>query len=400
MLGEKIMSEFIPLTSKDPGYYYPNRYRAARPWLKELLKECESFGLDTFSGGLYKPFYDMVAEHIFGSGQQVLEQTELAEERVVVTREAVLAEAYLVFTRFGKQIFHFSPILSKMLSVTSVDEIFISDLSLNYDSFYMSFGKQHQLILSDTDGSHSCVDGAFIWRIPDESEEGIDFLSITLTSIKDSHISPRQHLIIGHDLFYHSLLEFSPSTTVGEQLEQDKKEKIEEYDTSRSEHVDLLAEKNKGFYKPDAENLRYWAKASEYNQNNIQVYCDAIKLIINGLCYLTSIKNDVIQKYAESVPKKIREKSENAQKPKDRQRAISKLESMGYTRIHFCGEKLQRDYESIHQRKELPPHWRRGHWRNQACGKQLSERKLKWIKPTIVRSDKGAPARGHLYSID
>ena len=31
-------------------------------------------------------------------------------------------------------------------------------------------------------------------------------------------------------------------------------------------------------------------------------------------------------------------------------------------------------------------HWRRGHWRRVACGKQFSERQLRWIKPVLVNS--------------
>lgn len=31
-------------------------------------------------------------------------------------------------------------------------------------------------------------------------------------------------------------------------------------------------------------------------------------------------------------------------------------------------------------------HWRRGHWRRVACGKQFSDRQLRWIKPVLVNS--------------
>lgn len=37
--------------------------------------------------------------------------------------------------------------------------------------------------------------------------------------------------------------------------------------------------------------------------------------------------------------------------------------------------------------KEKPPHWRRGHWRMQACGPKLSERKRILIPPVMVRPD-------------
>ncbi len=38
--------------------------------------------------------------------------------------------------------------------------------------------------------------------------------------------------------------------------------------------------------------------------------------------------------------------------------------------------------------KEMPPHWRKGHWRMQVCGKGHAERKRILIAPVLVRADK------------
>ncbi len=395
------MNKLEQLAPKNPYYYYPNRFNASRPWLKKLIKECNGLEIEAFTGGLYKPFYDMIYARIFGIDLSTNEDVEPAENRIIATREALLSESYLVFSRFGKQIFHFAPILSKLLSSTNADDVYLSDLSLNYDSFYMSFGKQKKLVLSDADGSISYVDGAYIWRMPDDSEEGIDFLSITLTSIKDGQSFNDYNFAPGTDLLFHSLLDFSSSSTVGEQIEQDFNQKRENYNTSRPEYIRSLAENNKVIFNPESENSKYWSSVSEYSLGNMPIYCEAIKLVINALCYLNSEKIDVTRKYPEGTPEKLMKKAESAQKAKERKRANSKLESLGYTRIHFCGEKIQYEYdESIGQEKELQPHWRRGHWRNQPYGKSLSERKLIWIKPTIVRADKGSPSGGHVYSVE
>jgi hypothetical protein len=34
-------------------------------------------------------------------------------------------------------------------------------------------------------------------------------------------------------------------------------------------------------------------------------------------------------------------------------------------------------------------HWRRGHWRQQACGEGRDSRKLIWIRPVLVEADRG-----------
>jgi hypothetical protein len=80
------------------------------------------------------------------------------------------------------------------------------------------------------------------------------------------------------------------------------------------------------------------------------------------------------------------EKIDGARKPKDIQRTISKLTSMGYTKIHFCGKAFEpQNTDHFGVGSEIRAHWRRGHWRNQPCGPQLSGRKLIWIMPVLVR---------------
>jgi hypothetical protein len=58
--------------------------------------------------------------------------------------------------------------------------------------------------------------------------------------------------------------------------------------------------------------------------------------------------------------------------------------------VHLCSPRLSDPTEG-HSGHEVEPHWRRGHWRLQPHGTGLSLLKLIWIRPTIVRRDKGEP---------
>lgn len=49
--------------------------------------------------------------------------------------------------------------------------------------------------------------------------------------------------------------------------------------------------------------------------------------------------------------------------------------------------------------RELLPHWRRGHWRRQAHGAGNLERRLIWIRPVLVRRDRGEDVEGHVYVV-
>jgi hypothetical protein len=80
-------------------------------------------------------------------------------------------------------------------------------------------------------------------------------------------------------------------------------------------------------------------------------------------------------------------------------RDLQRLRKEGYTEINFCGESLERQFSEAFTGKELSPHWRRGHWRNQAVGTLRAEHRLMWIRPTLVRKEKQREGEilGHIY---
>lgn len=49
--------------------------------------------------------------------------------------------------------------------------------------------------------------------------------------------------------------------------------------------------------------------------------------------------------------------------------------------------------------REMPVHWRRGHWAMQPCGPRFSERKLIFRLPVLVRSDKLAVPKSDLTTV-
>ena len=71
----------------------------------------------------------------------------------------------------------------------------------------------------------------------------------------------------------------------------------------------------------------------------------------------------------------------------------------GFSKINYIGNTYKK---SVNRNTDTPnknvsPHWRRGHWRNQRYGEKLVEKKLIWIKPVIVNRDIGTPQKGHIY---
>jgi len=115
------------------------------------------------------------------------------------------------------------------------------------------------------------------------------------------------------------------------------------------------------------------------------------------ISYLNLKDKDVVYKYPN---KNIQEKVEKSSSKKQLEDNISKAESMGYRKIHFCGYSYERNHCNKEKGNSVKTHWRRGHWRHQLYGVGLSEHKLIWIRPAIVRKDQGEPTYGHIYQVD
>jgi len=80
--------------------------------------------------------------------------------------------------------------------------------------------------------------------------------------------------------------------------------------------------------------------------------------------------------------------------------AMRQLHGKGARKAGKLRRQMEHLYDSVvlgppalpdHLRKvvgEMSPHWRRGHFRMQSCGPQMSQRKIIFIAPTVVRADR------------
>lgn len=133
-------------------------------------------------------------------------------------------------------------------------------------------------------------------------------------------------------------------------------------------------------------------------KQGFDVFKEALRLVINGLCYITSYREEIKEQWPDETPKLILERMNKATKNSSRQKIRGELTALRYTKVNFCGRTISKDnVELISAGREISAHWRRGHWRNQACGQGLQDRKLIWIMPVLVRKDKENPELGHIY---
>lgn len=124
-----------------------------------------------------------------------------------------------------------------------------------------------------------------------------------------------------------------------------------------------------GFSEEQKTNIQdHWAQHSrerEFTMKNVTVTLTAMKLVANALLYLSQYPDDV-------------ETAWQAQG-----KTLSRAQNDGFTIIRKVGKLFEQE-EAKGTGSSPAPHLRRAHWRRQAYGPGLSQRKLMWIRAARV----------------
>ena len=375
--------------------YHPERYRITRPFAKKIATIYQSLtGTATIAN---QETFIAITTHIqetYNDGIMALPFEQRPENLQLAMHECSLAMHYAAYVCHGRQVFHFNDDITEQFRHTDVDEIKVGALLFPYSSFYMSFGKQPDL---DLYGGRF-VDGAYISIISSPEEK---ILQILLSTCPDDprNTQGRFDWILHEDKYYYLPLSIESAS---EPISLVAKRALDDdlAHTRQSGEKAILEYEKMGARHRRGESLK--TELAELN-SGYPIFSEALKLIINGLCYLSAYPDDIELRWPLDTPKPLLEKIDRAQKPKDIQRNTSKLTSMGYTKIHFCGKAFEpRNTDAQGLGSQVRAHWRRGHWRNQPYGPQLSGRRLIWIMPVLVRRDKadGDQLTGHIYIVD
>jgi hypothetical protein len=337
-----------------------------------------------------------------------------------VDRYADTAIHYAAFCSFGRQIFHFNNEIVEQFRKTDIDEVLLESLKFPYEVFYMSFGKQSDLTLWNKD---YFVDGAYISMFNNE-ERSLQILLTTVIGdlnratppqIFDWNFNTARDLYLPHptspdqkfdwifypeEHYYLSVPMDDLSQPIFTVVEKALNEEFENRKKAAQKPLPPPPVEGKVIInrRPETEKREMRELEEGY-----PTFKEALKLIINGLCYISAYPDDIETQWPSDTPQALLERINTIKKPKEVARTASRLLSMGYTKIHFCGKAFERlDKSTLPTGKEVKAHWRRGHWRNQAYGPQLSNRKLIWIMPVIVHKDKaeGLADAGHIYYVE
>lgn len=262
------------------------------------------------------------------------------------------------FARHGSNIFDVSPLV-EMFRQTSVDEIAVADLQLPFKEFYLHFGEEAGI---PSPHESVVVEGCYVDlnEIPGDEHIMLDFVC-SFPGAEQMEAIPPLDRFLRFARGYACMLPL--------------RETIPEAIAFASD--------------------RSWCESAPWWRNYL---AEPMRAAINALCYLGYDGREIEQVWPKGAPARL-VKQASSTKPTEQRRAISKLAALGYSVINLCGR---------HQATTLPgsangasprTHWRRGHWRRQAVGPARSQRRLMWIRPTMVAGGTGEEVAvgGHLY---
>lgn len=284
----------------------------------------------------------------------------------------------------GRNIFHFSENITELLKETDVLDTDLSIIKLPYSAFYVDLSSAK---IPFVENGNVFIEGAFIRDEHDDGDNGSSFQrAINIDFVSSEYIENywtiNKELCWDTDRGFHSILLF-----------------LDRNDNLVTINDAVKFNKDHFVGNPTFDDRSEDVKIDLYLIHK-QFVDRTINFIINCLFYLTTKDADVEEKYTDDLPIHLKTKLEKANTRNKKENATAEIQIFGFTKVKYVGQNIQIVRKIGNSSgKEVATHWRRGHWRNQKFGENLSETKLLWIMPTIVNKEKGEPQKGHIYEL-
>jgi len=353
----------------DYNFYYPNRFREKTRNFDNIYNEWKSIE-NAWGSGLKQ--YQIIDKY-FGK--------ELSNE-IKNSKTFSLLE-YRRFEKGGFNIFHFKKELLELLEKTDVSEIQIGAIRFPYLNFYISLRELNKSLPTSI-SKDAIIDGVYV-SFTDDSKEDLIYkyhINFHICGYSES----QKEFEFKHNI--QDIMELPSGLT---------------FVNEKSTITDAIAEVNKIMSDTFASKTlaqKVIEREINFQLDGYKLLKDNLNLMINCILYISSDKPDIETKFAEGLPLHLRNKIEKANSKRRKVLAENEAKQFGFSKIRLVGNSFIKDNKSSIKTGEVAPHWRRGHWRHQPFGKELSESKIIWIMPTIVNKDKGLPSKGHIYTTE
>lgn len=291
-----------------------------------------------------------------------------------------------------RQMFTFDPNLAHSLYNTDVADVPWSEIRLPHSDFHVSWGDfgQESFWIADLE---YVIDGAFVRHVPTDSTLfPNDTLLLTFTSqlvypsykkAKESRSAKGFHF---SEPIYDYAISGAGVETVGQAIENGEKEYLD-----YCSHLDDQLFDSAHAWAPEAEVIPIGKRIYPFRDKfgrGINSIKGSIPLLFNTLFYLTQRPENRINRYPDSAPRGQVKKLHSESNKKVCSTIRDSLARKGYSEVTFIHDsEVSAPENTSPSDRNVRSHWRRGHWRNQPCGKSMAHRKWIWIKPVLVKRE-------------
>lgn len=387
--------------------YHPERFLTYHPGARALAPLARAWGNPKVRGLTMDDFHRVQAAMVADSQAKLFELPMEVRRELPPLGSAPLAQAAslachtVMWMAAGRQIYDLPPALVERFRETDVDDVPLAMLKFPYDGLYLYWGPQPDMELEPG----WLVDGAYVMTgVP-----GV--LQLVVTTAPVDPAAGTWWPVIGEPYYFQAFEADTLAMDVGSAVDTVlAKELAELRDRAAKPAMDidpLLHEMvANGDVDPAQAPLHIQdvsARTASQEMDRLSrrhgIYVASLKLVVNGLCYLTAYPNDSAAEYPAGAPEGL-VKAATSTDFKTAKGARGRLAELGYLPVHLCGQELLR-HPLPHQAgdRHMRTHWRRGHWRRQVYGEGRALRKLIWVMPMVVGASDDAEPLGHLYLV-
>lgn len=367
--------------------YFPYRAHKNRPYIAEFLRLPDK---ERNWNTLVQMSLSRTRRE-FGDRESINADQKLSQlVHACCMHESWLSNALADFFNGGQVVFHIYSALKEAFRHSDLGDATARDLKFPFKDSYIHIGTDSGLFFN---GGRTQLEGVFL-----SEKEHKDGNSVSMTIVGTLVDDPQHWGERGMESF---TFHFGPAEMDLPILDGARKH-LEHHGKDPTED-DKFSDLSEFSDDEQKEILESWATQAEerrLNRENIPVVLECVRMVANALLYVSQYPDDMADDYQDGFPAGFKEKIERSQ-GKVLERNLSKARMSGFTLIKRVGGIFERAMLvdaslNVGDAVGPSPHLRRAHWRRQAFGVGLIQRKLIWIRAARVL---GGTARGRPYLI-
>lgn len=379
----------------DSSDIHPMRFARTRPFARECIavlrrtsvgRQASLETLQQFMGGMM--------EHYNRAILRVPVEHRPRHPTPLLSQEASLALHFAMFSEAGRNIFALGPNLTEMLGHTDLGGVRAGDVRFPYPVFHVAFDRSFDACLP---GPENRIDGVYVRGLPGGKTEFV------VTSRRlDSTATRSSGWPFTRDVFFYASLDFSDrSKDLGALVEEavaTGEIKVVADLLAPSSAVEEAGEELGVVVRDVSQRTR--DEVAAFNREGLPSFRRALGLAVGALCYLNSRDPDepLPSRFPDDAPSDAVTTSLDEGRSKNaRRQAYGSLLEGGYMVTRLLEVRSPRSdlAASGESGREMPVHWRRGHFRRQAHGpREAPQHRLTWIYPVLVNANALDPADG------